>query len=444
MVRRLILFVVVTALLVAASVWLAERPGEVDIRWLGWRVIVPVPLFLLALVLLLGLGAMALRLVRAILGAPGRLVERRRARRTHDGYLALSDGLAAVAVGDRRRARKLARRADKLLADRALTGLLTAQAAELDGDEAEAARRFEAMVGRPESAFVGLKGLLALALKRGDHAAALDYARRAWALGGSGGGIAATLFDLQARAGQWSEAEATLTEARRRGALEGGEYGRLRALALLERSRASSPDALSLALKAHQLDIGLVPAAQRAARLLHQADKPRKAVQAILTTWKVAPHPALVEAALALAPAETPLQRVKRVEKLVKANPDSPDGHIALAEAALAAKLWGLARTHLERALAQRPSAGVLVLLARLEREERGDEAAAQAWLARMPGAPAEPAWVCRCCGRVVDEWVAACPQCGSIDSLDWRQPAAAGLPVPVSAAAPAVASVAP
>lgn len=435
MVRRLVTFVVVTATLVAVAVWLAERPGQVDIHWLGYRIIAPVPLFLLALVALLAFGALALKLARAVFGAPGRFFEARRAKRTHDGYRALSDGLAAVAVGDKRQARKLARRADRLLADRALTGLLTAQAAELAGDEAEAEKRFQTMVERPETAFVGLKGLLTLALKHGDHARALDYARRAWALGGSGGGIAAILFDLQARAGQWSEAEATLTEAKRRGALEGAEYGHLRSLALLERSRTvSTPlDALPLAMKAHQLDITSVPAARQTALLLHRLDKPRKAAQVILTTWRVAPHPALVEASLALAPAETPLQRVKRVEKLVKANPESPDGHIALAEAALAAKLWGQARTHLEKALAQRPSAGVLVLLARLEREERQDEPAAQGWLSQLPTAPAEPAWVCRCCGRVVDEWVATCPQCASIDSLDWRQPVAGLLPSPVT-----------
>lgn len=423
MVRRLALFVVVTALLVAGGVWLAERPGQAVIHWLGWKISAPVPVLLLALLALLLVAAGLLRLLRAVLAAPGRWLAARRARRTRDGYRALSDGLAAVAAGDRRGARRLARRADKLLADSSLTGLLTAQAATLSGDEGEAENRLEAMVDRPETAFLGLKGLMDLALGRHDHAAALDYARRAWALGGPAAGLAATLFDLQARAGQWAEADATLEEARKRGALSAGTLARFRALSLLERARTEADPAVArtLAADAHRADPGFVAAAALAAALLHRADKPRKAASLLLTTWRIAPHPDLVEAWLSLAPAETPLQRVKRLDKLVKANPEAADGHIALAEAALGAKLWGLARSHLERALEQRPSTGLYVLLARLEREERGDERAATEWMARSATAPAEPAWGCGTCGKHTDRWTVTCPHCGAVDSLEWK-----------------------
>ena len=423
MVRRIAQFVVVTALLVAAAVWLADRPGQAVIHWLGWKITAPVPVLIAALLAVLAVLYLAVKAMRAVLGAPGRWLAARRARRTRDGYRALSDGLAAVAAGDRKSARRLARRADKLLTDRSLTGLLTAQAATLSGDESEAERRLTAMVERSETAFLGLKGLMDLALKRHDHAAALDYARRAWVMGGPAAGLAATLFDLQARAGQWAEAEATLAEAKKRGALSGGTLARFRALALMERARQEGTPTLALnaAREAHKADPGLIAAAVLAANLLHRADKPRKAAAAILATWRIAPHPDLVEAWLALAPAETPLQRAKRLDKLVKANPDAPDGHIALAETALAAKLWGLARTHLERALEQRPTTGLYVLLARLEREERGDERAAAEWMAKSAGAPPEPAWTCNTCGKPTDRWAALCPQCGAVDSLDWK-----------------------
>jgi HemY protein len=423
MIRRIILFVAVTAMLVAASVWLADRPGAVVIHWQGWRVDTTVPVLVLILLAALGVGAVALRLVRGVLRFPGRLLAARRERRTREGYRALSDGLAAVAAGDRRQAKRLARRADKLLTDRSLTGLLTAQAATLAGDDAEAEKRLAAMVERPETAFLGLKGLMDQALKRHDHTAALDFARRAWAMGGPAAGLAATLFDLQARAGQWGEAEATLAEAKKRGALSPATLARFRALTLLERARQESNPAVALrpALDAHKADPGLVPAAALAATQLHRLDKPRKAMAVITETWRIAPHPELVEALLALAPAETPLQRIKRLEKLIKANPDAADGHIALAEAALASKLWGLARTHLERATSLRPTGGVYVLLARLEREERGDEPAAQAWLAKLTGAAAEPAWTCATCGKPADRWSVTCPHCGALDALEWR-----------------------
>lgn len=422
--KRLILFVLTVAVLVAGAVWLADRPGEVTVHWQGWRVDTTVPVLVLALLLLLAAIEVLLRLGRVVVGGPARLLAARRARRVRDGYRALSDGLAAVAAGNRETSRKLARKADRLLADRSLTGLLTAQAAELAGDQAEARRRFEDMVGRPETAFLGLKGLLELALKDNDHDKALDYARRAWALQPGGEGLAATLFALQAGAGQWSEAELTLDEARRRKAMTLPDLGRRRALVLDARAAAETAcasDALALAVKAHEADPAFVPAAVRAARLLTAAGKERKARAIVEAAFRIAPHPELAAAWAALVPDEAPLERVKRMERLVKVNPQAPDGHIALAEAALAARLWGQARTHLETALGQRKGQAAYRLLASIERDEKKDEAAAQGWLAKAAEAAADPAWRCARCDGVAAAFAPACPKCDAVDALVWR-----------------------
>ncbi len=422
MIRRLLTYAVLVGLLVAATVWLADRPGAVTIRWEGWRIDTTVPVLVLALLVLLAVFAASIRLVRAMIGGPGRFFAGRRVRRTQEGYRALSDGLAALAAGDSRQAKKLAHRADRLLADSSLTGLLSAQTA----DPAEAERHFTRLTERPETAFLGLKGLTDLALKAGNRDQALGYARRAWALGGPAAGLAATLFDLQAQAGQWAEAEATLQDAKRRRVMGGADLLHRQALAALERSfqaeRAGEAPAVALdhALAAHRADPMLVAASVRAAALLHRAGKARKAVAVLSGTWEANPHPDLVEALVALAPMEPAIDRVKRVEKLVRLVPDSGIGHAALAEAALAAKLWGQARTHLEQAIAVRPSAGLFILMARLEREERSDEKAAQDWLMKAATAPAEAAWTCRACARPADGWAALCPSCGAVDSLDW------------------------
>jgi HemY protein len=421
--RRLLLFVALTALLVAAAVWLADRPGEVTIHWQGWRVDTTVPVLVLGLTALLAVMAVIFRLLRLVLGAPGRFFVARRARRTQAGYRALSDGLAAVAAGNPRQARKLAHKADRLLVDHSLTGLLSAQAADLSGDEGEAKLRFETMVARPATAFLGLKGLLDLALKQGDRGAALDYARRAWALQPGTTGLAVTLFELQMANGQWAEAEMTLGEARRRKAMAASDLSHRRALVLYARANAAelcgnAGEALSLLLKAHRADPGFVVAAVAASRLLHHRGKERKAVSVIETAFRAAPHAALVEALLALAPAETALQRVSRLERLVRTNP-AAIGHLALAEAALEARLWGQARTHAEKAVALRPGARAYDLMARLERGERKDEAAAMSWAAKAAAAPAEAAWVCGKCGETTAEWSILCPSCGAVDGLE-------------------------
>ena len=209
MLRRLALFVLLTALLVAGCVWLADRPGSVTVHWLGWRLDTTVPVVVFCLAALGCLLVYLQRLVGFLWAFPARWLAHRQAVRQREGYLALSDGLATVAGGDTTQASKLARKAETLLHDPQVTGLLSAQAAELAGDETSARAHYRDLLARPETALSGCQGMLALALKRKDYDEALDWAVKAWATGSKAAAVAKTLYDLQARARMWAEAELT-------------------------------------------------------------------------------------------------------------------------------------------------------------------------------------------------------------------------------------------
>ena len=129
------------------------------------------------------------------------------------------------------------------------------------------------------------------------------------------------------------------------------------------------------------------------------------------------------------------------MQGLARHNPDAIENHLALAEAALAARLWGEARHHLTAAgavpadaaapsgTAGAPPRRLCVMMARLEEGERGDVAASRAWRDRALEAPADPAWLCRACGGESGEWQALCPHCGGFDTLDWDAPPVAPRP---------------
>lgn len=118
------------------------------------------------------------------------------------------------------------------------------------------------------------------------------------------------------------------------------------------------------------------------------------------------------------------LKKVAAAEKLLALKPTSADGHIVMAMAAIEAQLWGQARTHLETAMhAGHATRTVMTLMARLEKENRGDKDAVQAWLAKAAVAPADPAWVCGHCGHVDVHWAPHCPKCQTFDSLAWATP---------------------
>ena len=448
---RFLLTLLAIIVAVAVAILVANLPGHATIFWQGQRIDLPVATLVGGLAILLLLAMLLLGVLRRLVGGPGALLRRRRERRRQAGYRALTQGMVAVAAGDAEEAKRQARKADVLLAEPPLTLLLSAQAAQLDGDEDAARKYFTAMLARGETEFLGLRGLLTQALRDGDNAAALRLAERAHALRPHTPSVLTSLFEMRTRRRDWAAAGASLDEALRAKLLPAETGRRHRAALLYERSldaeaAGQAAEALTLAAKAQDLAPDFAPAAARAALLLHRVGRQRQAAKALEAAWRRAPHPLLAAAYGALIDGEPPLAQVKRVAALAAGNPEHPESHIALAEAALAAQLWGEARRHLDAARKQAagtedaaPPARVCRLMARLEEAEHGDGAAARAWLARAADAPPDPVYVCRDCAAESRAWQALCPGCAAFDSLEWRTPRRAASLIAPAASPPAL-----
>jgi len=430
---RVIGYGIVLALLVSGAVWLADHPGSVEIDWLSWRLSTSVPALLLFLLMLAGAIFYLLRFVAALARFPGDFQARRQEKKRRRGYQALSDGLAAAAAGHARQASKLANQAEKLLNDPSLTRVLSAQSAQLAGDEGAERRHYEAMRERPETALMGVRGLLELALAQGQRDQALALAIEARKMAPTDGALSELLFTLLMENGQLAEAQELLTEAGKRKALSREQTARRRALVANERARRAerdgdAKDAIAYAKQALSADPSLAEAALRLSRLQAAQDLARQAAGVLEKSWKIAPLPEIAAAYAGLVPDEAPLQRLRRLEKFAALQPDAWATHRILGETALAAKLWGQARKHLSAAVEIRPTAGLLGLLSRLELEEYKNQNAAQAWLARVPAA--DPDWVCGACGGHSTAWQLTCPKCSALDRLTWEAP------TPITAAA--------
>lgn len=449
---RIIIFLLFAAVAVLGAVWFADRPGSVTLNWQGWQIETSVGMLVLAAALLAVISALLYRLWRALRRAPHALADAHRRGRRERGYKALTQGMVAVAAGDADEARRQARRADALLGEPPLTMLLSAQAAQLGGDDAAARRYFTAMLDRPETSFLGLRGLLMQAQRDGDNAAALQLAGRAYAERPKTPWVLATLFDLQRKAGHWRAALSTLDEALRRNAIARDDGRRQHVAVLLacslEAEREGNHDgALSYARRANNDNAASLPAAIRLAGMLLAAGRRRRATGVVQDAWARTPHPELARLYLQAADADDPLERVKRIEKLVGANPDHPESHLALAEVLLAAKLWGAARTHLRRAAGAQPSARVCRLMATLAEGETGDAAEMRRWLVAAAGAPRDPAWTCSACGAQAADWTPVCAACNALGTIDWRVPPGAPatvLPPPDGPAAAAAETAIP
>lgn len=425
---RAVLILVQIAIVVAIAVWLADNPGAVHIEWQDRIIDTSVGVLLAAVALIVVLAVGLYQVLRSARRAPRAWAERRRGRRRERGYRALTLGMVAVAAGDAEEARRQQRRAEVLLDEPPLNLLLSAQTSQLEGDHEAARKYFTAMLDRPETAFLGQRGLLMQARRDNDHARALQIAEQANRQRPGTPWVLEALFDLQVRNANWSDAELTLESMRRHRLIEKPEMKRRQAVLRIERSRAEAArgnreKALQLAQEAQKLDPALVPAAVDLIHLSREAGNQRRAERVADLSWRRGPHPAVARAVADIHADLTPLERYRRFQKLAKSAPDHPETRLMLAEAAIEAELWGEARSQLAPLLGTNPSARACRLMAEIETGEHGDAAAARSWLTRASEAEPDPVWLCTECGSAAAEWSALCHSCGSFDTLRWRVP---------------------
>lgn len=428
--KKTLVYFLKLAIVLTIVIWIANRPGLVSVDWIGYRLETTVGVLFLAAAALSISAAFLYRFWRSLINAPALFGQARQDNRKKRGYKALTHGMVAVAAGEADTALAMARKAESLLSDEPpLTMLLSAQAAQLQGNEEAATNYFKAMLEDKETRFLGLRGLLMQAQRRGDFTEALELAKQAHALSPKTPWVQESLFELSEATGQFAIADQALKEGAKTKNLAPAEATRKRAVVKLQQALKANDQgdlqaSLAFAKEAYKLAPDLVPAVAFLAEAYNRAGRIKDAEKTLKKAWGKQPHRDLARVFLTLWPSESNVERAKRLGQMAAQNKDHYESHIALAEANLAAKLWGEARRHLKQASEQGgPSRLVCRLMGRLEQEEHGDSRSAAEWFEKSETALIAHNWVCESCGAIAENWQAHCGDCGSFDSLSWKRP---------------------
>lgn len=420
---RVLLYLVLVGIFACGAVWIADRPGDLVINWQGYRIETSVSVAVAMVAAIAVFTVVLWNVMRWILAGPEAFALFRRNRRRAKGYEAIARGVVAVGTGDAKRASRESSEARKLLGREPLTLVLAAQAAQLAGDGPGAEAAFRAMTERPETRSLGLRGLFVEAERRGDRAAAKALAEEAsriqpdtWA--------GQALFDYQCAERDWAGALATLEKLSANRLIDKADARRRRAVLLTAQAMDEGGDqhaAVKRAREAHSLAPDFPPAAALAARLLAEQGDVKKAMKIVEAAWGKTTHPDLAEVYVHVRPGDSARDKLKRARALSERASSDPEGLIALARAAIAAREFGEAREAIGKLVAVRPTARACLLMAELEEIEHGDSGRAREWLGRALRAPRDPAWVAD--GVASEAWAPVSPVTGKLDAFEWKIP---------------------
>ncbi len=439
LILRVLMFVGVVAVIAVAAGVLVDARGFVSIS-LGGADYPPLTLVefaalvaatMVALFLLYRLAGLLVAVIRFVLGdetAMSRFWSQAKERR---GLDALSKGMVSLAEGDLEAASAAARKATRLLGSAPLTELLNAQLAEAKGDVQSAKEHYRALAKEPPTAMLGVKGLLAQAVKAGETGRAMKLAEHAASIRPKDAGVQQTLFDLQVRQSDWGGALRTLRWLAAGKALPKDVVARREAVLDLEIARAAKAagdsrkarEAVEDALRSAP---GLAPAAVFAAREHIAAGDLTRATKTLKEAWRQSPQPEIAAAFAEIAPDEKPAQRRRRFNELIGRNHDHDESRFLAAELAISDNDWREARRALGDLPENKPTHRALALRAAIEKGEGAPEHVVRGYLARAVTAPRGAHWVCDACAASPGAWSAVCPSCGAFDTLSWRETAGA------------------
>jgi len=423
MISLLIRFLLIVALAILFA-WLADRPGDLTLRWLGYEIQTSLMAAAITVVLIGLIAWLIWSVLLWVLDRPGAFGSWFRSRRQKKGREAISSGLIAVAAGDREAAQAHARTAVSILGSDPMARLLDAQAAQMRGDSARVRELFDEMTQHPETRMLGLRGLHTEAVRQQDMARARELAEQAARINPKLQWASQAVLSYQSASEDWPAISRTIDQQKQARLIDKREANAKHAVVLtaqaIEQESGDRAKAGELALEAHRLEPSLVPAAVIAARAQAASGNLRRASKIIEKTWSLAPHPDLADVYAHLRAGDSAQDRLKRVSSLVRKS-GGIEGAVALATAAIEAHEWKQARKALEPYAHDRPQARICGLMAEIEEGEFGDKGRAREWLARAVRAPRDPAWTAD--GFISRVWMPVSPVSGELGGFRWRVP---------------------
>lgn len=411
--------------------WLSNHPGEVRVEWIGYSVrtsvAVVVGILVLCYVLFYVVLAKPLLLLKQKLsfwwGADerARKIAKGKIDKEVDRYTLLGKGLTALAAGDITTAQKMSAQINKSFSDdTSKVVVFQAQLAEAKNNTAEAMRLYSDLCRIPDTYLLGMRGKIRLYRLTGNLTKAMELCSELLIRKNPPSWVLAEGFELQIHEKKWADAVLTLDKAHKQNLFDRLTAKRLKASVLLEQANGCSDDheRERLIREAHDTDETFVRAAVSVAGMDIRDGQMKKARRSLQKLWKLSPSWAVYEVYLTLTEGESPIEAVKDVEALIAENRNAAINNLVFADCSLKAKLWGQAKTAVNKYLEIHPDSKRALLIAEKIAIHNQDDKAAETYRNKAASVPCEQPYFCEVCHSLLEKDYTTCPVCHTLGAV--------------------------
>ena len=370
---------------VSALGWLLSNPGSVVLVWQGWRIDTYTSVLVIAVVVLSWGLYRLFRFLWFMKMMPERLRQQRTVRHYEMGMSSLTNGFIAISESNHKEAKRSLQRAERYLQNPTLTGLLAVQTAQLAGDEGQIKDNLLALLDNEKTSYLGLRGLLQQALKKGDWKLANSLADDALKLRPKSVWVVEKSLMIKARMGDFDNAMTVLEKAIGSHVLEKKDYQKRKAnllyhMAQQNIAKQDYDEALENLKQAQKLDSGNVDIVTMGVDILLSNQDIKTLEKWIETLWTIEPNQHLFRK-YRMARMLPEQKQQARLKRLANQNRNHPMTQIMMADYLVEIKHYEQAKNWLTPIIdGGELTRKVCFLMADIEENHRQDLVASGRW----------------------------------------------------------------
>lgn len=387
-------------------VWLSNYPGEVNIIWKGYLIETSLFVMITLVLIVIFFVNIIYRILFALRSFP-----RQYSLKQNEKNLKLTketlEKISFAWIGDDSKGIDIqARKLKKYTGDSIFSTLILAQRAIKNKEYGKSLKFLEILERNEKSKFIAFKCKAMVFVKQNKKLEAQRYLQKAFNIDATDPWICDNLSVLLAKSKKWQEAAKTLENIEKNSELSSKRVG------YLLKSGADP-------IKTYEISDDSIPVVVNVLKHYLNLNNEKKVHEILGKTWKKLRYFGLIQAIFAETKYDIKLalKRYRLVYKALKNDLESNETKIAMAFAALNAKLWEKSRSFLVSIDKRDIDSRVMTIWNELS--EKSDRIKAPILEKKLSD---PPHWFCSSCNLKQKNWNIHCEDCDTIGSIKWSK----------------------